>query len=109
MNWYKIAKRIPIYRGEHSGNKGGGYFSTNKEFARQFTQSGLDREVIVRQINLASIYDARTEGKPLPEATNETDFDNAMIRAKELGLYGFRLTEGPDLPDSIYIFNKAIL
>ena len=110
MNWYKKEqKQIIIYRGERSGNKGGGYFSTSKEFAIQFTQSGLDREVITKRVDPSLIYDARTENKPLPDANNETDFDNAMLRAKELGLHGFRLTEGINQPDSIYIFDKGIL
>jgi hypothetical protein len=104
MNWYKLAKQIPIYRGIYTGNKNGHYYSTNKEFARQFTQSGQDKEIITRRIDLNIIYDARNEGKPLPEATNENDFDNGMARAKELGLKGFRLTEGLNQPDSIYIF-----
>jgi hypothetical protein len=109
MNWYKKAQAIPVYRGEYTGNKGGGYYSVDKEFARQFTQTGQEKEVIKRNINLSLIYDARKEGKPLPDANNENDFDNAMSRAKELGFYGFRLTEGSDQPDSIYIFDKRIL
>ena len=104
MNWYKLAKQITLYRGEYYGNKGGGYYSTDKEFARQFTQSGQDHEIITRRIDLNAIYDARKEGKLLPEATNENDFDNGMARAKELGLIGFRLSEGLNQPDSIYIF-----
>ena len=109
MNWYKIAKQITLYRGEYSGNKGGGYYSTNKEFAKQFTQSGQDKEIITKHIDPKFIYDARTEGKPLPSATNENEFDNAIIRAKELGLYAFRLTEGNNQPDSVYVFDKRIL
>lgn len=105
MNWYKKAsKEITIYRGEHQGNKGGHYYSLNKEFARQFTQSGQDKEIITRKINPNLIYDARNEEKPLPDANNEQDFDNAMRRAKELGFQGFRLTEGINQPDSIFIF-----
>jgi hypothetical protein len=29
-----------------------------------------------------------------------------MTKTKELGLYGFRLTEGLNQPDSIYILNE---
>lgn len=110
MNWYKTAtKEITIYRGEYSGNKGGGYYSIDKEFARQFTQSGQDKEITTRRIDPSLIYDARNEGKPLPDANNEQDFDNAMMRTKELNLHGFRLTEGINQPDSIYIVNKKAL
>ena len=52
MNWYKKAsKEITLYRGEHSTNKNGHYYSLDKEFARQFTQSGQDKEIITRRIN----------------------------------------------------------
>jgi len=104
MNWYKKAsKEITLYRGEHSTNKNGHYYSLDKEFARQFTQSGQDKEIITRKINPSLIYDARNEGKPLPDANNEQDFTSALIKAKELGFQGFRLTEGMNQPDSVYI------
>ena len=109
MNWYKFSKLIPIYRGEYSGNKGGGYFSTDKEFARQFTQSGLDREIIRKTIDSNLIFDSRTEGNTLTSATNEQEFDYALNRAKELGFVGFRLTEGSNQPDSIYIIDRSML
>lgn len=110
MNWYKKAKNeIPIYRGEYAGNKGGNYFSTSKEFARQFTQKGLESEVIQKRIDLSLIYDARTEGKPLPDANNEKEFDDAMARTKELHLYGFRLSEGTNEPNSIYMLDTSSL
>ena len=109
MNWYKKAQIIPIYRGEYTGNKNGHYYSLDKDFARQFTQTGQEKEVITKQINLSLIYDARNEGKPLPDANNEEDFDNAMTRTKELGLSGFRLTEGLNQPDSIYMINRNAL
>ena len=78
MKIYKISKLITIYRGEHSGNKNGYYYSIDKEFARQFTQSGLDKEILVRKIDTNSIYDSRTENKPLPSANNEKEFDEAI-------------------------------
>jgi len=109
MNWYKLASIISIYRGENvsSQNRGKiiGYYSVDREFARQFTQTGQDKEVKERKIDLNAIYDARQEGKPLPSANNEADFENAMRRAAELGYSAFRLTEGPNQPDSIYIMD----
>ena len=107
MNWYKKAKAISIYRGENSSNKNGHYYSIDKNFAAQFTQTGQIKEVITKKIDLSLIYDSRKEGKPLPSANNENEFDNAMARAKELGLVGFRLTEGVNQPDSIYLINKV--
>lgn len=46
---------ILIYRGESVHNKAGGplggkFFSTDREWARQFTQTGRDSEVITRRI-----------------------------------------------------------
>ena len=107
------APKSKIYRGESSSSenkgKGGiGYWSIDPEFAVQFTQTGQMHEVMIRDVDLSHVHDATKEGKKLPSANSETDFDLAIKTAKEKGFYGVRFTEGKNQPDSIYIFNKAI-
>ena len=112
---YKIqinAAVIKVYRGESSSsdNKGGsiGYWSIDPEFAVQFTQTGQMKEVMNRKIDLNHIYDASKEGKDLPSANSEKEFDLSIDTAKEKGLYGVRFSEGKNQPDSFYIFDKKI-
>lgn len=111
--WLVATASIKIYRGESSSSenrgKGGiGYWSTDPDFAVQFTQTGQMKEVMVREVNLSHIYDVTKEGKKLPSANSESDFDNAIKIAKEKGFYGVRFSEGGNQPDSFYIFNKKI-
>ena len=61
-----------------------------------------------RKIDLDHIYDATKEGKKLPSATSEKEFDLAMEIAKEKGFYGVRFSEGYKQPDSFYIIDKKI-
>ena len=57
MRLYEILRNVlTIYRGEYSGNKGGKFWTTDFEFAKQFTQSGLDKEVMIRYIYPGDIY-----------------------------------------------------
>ena len=109
MNWYKLAQLIPIYRGEYSGNKNGNFYSFNKEFAKQFTQSGQDNEIITKFIDLSKIYDPRKENLPLPNASNEKEFDQTLYKTKQLKLDGFIVDEGLNEPNSVYVLNKSIL
>jgi len=115
-NKYKIqinAAVIKVYRGESSSSenkgKGGiGYWSIDLEFAIQFTQTGQMKEVMTRKIDLNHIYDTSKEGKDLPSANSEKDFDLSIDTAKEKGFYGVRFSEGKNQPDSFYIFDKKI-
>lgn len=103
MKIYKIAgKLIPLYRGENAYNKGGNYYSIDKEWARQFTQSGQYSEI--KTINFP--YDAIYIQDPLPHATDETEFDNALNYARKHGYRAFMLDEGVGEANSVFIFGK---
>lgn len=107
------SKKVTVYRGEtrsseNRGKGGIGYWSFDPEFAVQFTQTGQMHEVMKRQIDLAKIYDATKEGKKLPSANSESDFDAALTIAEEKGYCGVRFSEGKDYSDSVYIFDKSI-
>ena len=98
MKIFKIADNtITLYRGVNVSNKNGHYYSVDKEFARQFTQSGRDFEIITIKMNLSDIYIR----DPLPLATDEDSFDQGMKEAKEKGFKAFMLDEGNGLPDSV--------
>jgi hypothetical protein len=96
---------ITIYRGMSAYNKNGNYFTTDREWARQFTQSGKDSEIITASIPKDKIL--RLD--PLPQATNEEDFDKALKMANERGYSAVYFDEGINEPNSIYVINKAIL
>jgi len=101
----KIAKEIEIYRGEYTGNKDGNYWSTDKEWAAQFTQTGRIEEVKVRRIKLEDVYIA----DDLPYAGDPDAIDEAISEAKTKKLKAVKLDEGKNEPPSIYVFNKSAL
>ena len=100
-----MPSRIPIYRGETAQNKGGNYYSTDKEWARQFTQTGQESEVLYATIPKREVY----QKEPLPKATNEADFDQAILEAKEKGFAAVWFDEGPKEPLSVYVIDKEVL
>lgn len=97
--------RIPIFRGEYTGNKGGQFYSEDQEFARQFTQSGQDHEIKRSYIDPQDIY-TPTE---LPYAGDPDVVDAAVKEARSQGYKAVRLSEGTGQPPSIYVFNKTAL
>ena len=99
ISMYKIASLIKLYRGNNAYNKGGRYYSLSKEWARQFTQSGRDSEIVMIHYNSDKIY----VKNPLPQAVSEKEFDEAMEEAKEKGFKAFMLDEGINEPHSVYI------
>lgn len=101
MKIYRIAKLITLYRGNNAYNKGGRYYTTDKEWARQFTQSGRDSEIVSIHYNPDNIY-AKI---PMPHATSEKEFDEAMKEAIEKGFKAFMLDEGMGQPHSVYIIS----
>ena len=107
MNFKAFLKEemIPIFRGESVYNKGGNYWSLDKEWARQFTQSGRDFEIKTAQIDLSSVYIKN----PLPHATNEEEFDKAIEEAKKLNFFAVMFDEGIGEPNSIFVINKIVL
>ena len=98
--------KIAIYRGISVYNKTrNNYYTTDKEWARQFTQSGLDNEIKKAYIDTKVIYTAN----PLPQATNEKEMDNTIVLAKTNGFKAIWVNEGINEPNSIYIIDKTAL
>jgi hypothetical protein len=102
MNWYKIAKNIKLFRGEMAnGGQQGHFFSPDKEFARNFTQSGRDREIRTISIDESTIY----RKDPLPKAYgfDESEMDIAIQEALDNGLKAIWVDEGQRQPNSVFI------
>lgn len=98
-------KALTVYRGEYGGNKGGNFWTEDREFARQFTQSGLDREVLVRYLAPGDLYRASAS----VYAGNEAGVDAALAAAEAGGYKAILLSEGPEEPNSIFVFDKSAL
>ncbi len=95
-----------VYRGEgRASQKGGGHWSTDKEFARQFTQMGKESEVISSYIKRKDIY----EFADPPYAGDAAAFDIAVAEAKAAGFKAVRLSEGLNQPTSLYVFDRSAL
>lgn len=93
-----------IYRGEYSGNRGGRFWTQDKEFARQFTQSGQDKEIMVRYILSGDIKNCHETYAGDPDAV-----DAVAAQAKEEGYKAVMLNEGRGEPNSIWVFDKSAL
>jgi hypothetical protein len=94
-----------VYRGEYSGNKNGSYYTNDKEFAREFTQSGQDKEIKTATIAKADIY----EPQELPFAGDTEAIDAAIVEAKVEGKRAVRVSEGEGQPPSLFVFDKKAL
>lgn len=98
---------LEIHRGESSHNRRGGplggkFFSTDYEWARQFTQSGLDSEILTRKIRIADILDKR-------DTYAGDDFEDLLRQAKSKGYKAVRFNEGSGEPDSVYVIDLKAL
>lgn len=100
---------IEIFRGESSYNRSGSaegvFYTPNAEWARQFTQSGLENEVVRRHIRESDVYNP-------PEAIyagNTEAVDVAIAAARKDGKKAVRLSEGQGEPPSVFVFNKSAL
>lgn len=94
-----------VFRGESDGNKGGNYYTPDREFARNFTQSGRDAEIKKRYVRSADIYEA----SPLPFAGDVAAVDAAIEKAREGGFKAIRVDEGAGQPSSIFVFDDSAL
>jgi hypothetical protein len=95
-----------LYRGvSRVSPKHGNYYTGDRDWARQFTQSGLDSEVISRQIDAQHIYEAEA----LPMATRPEEIDAAIAEAKRRGLKAIRVNEGTGEPLSVFVFDRSAL
>ena len=96
---------LKVYRGETANNRNGSFWTEDMEFAQQFTQSGLAREVMMRYLRAKDVF-----VPPLPVyAGNEDGVDAAIAEAGVQGCRAVQLSEGRGEPDSIFVFDKAAL
>lgn len=96
---------LTVYRGEYSGNRGGNYFTPDREWARQFTQSGRDAEIKQRFIREADIF-----RPPQPVYAGDPDARDQIAQvALQHGFKAVWLDEGQNQPDSIYVFDRTAL
>ena len=93
-----------LYRGMATGGQGH-YYSPDKEWARQFTQSGQDHEIQERHVKTDDIHEP---DEPI-EANDVEGVDKAISDAKTAGKKAVRLSEGKEQPDSVHVFDKSAL
>ena len=97
-----------MYRGVSAYNRtGNNWYTTDKEWARQFTQSGQDKEIIQKTINTSVIM--KRENIPLPQATIPEAIDQAIKDSKFGKFDAFWVDEGNNQPTSIYVVNSKAL
>jgi hypothetical protein len=99
------ASHQTLYRGEYAGNRGGSFFSTDAEFALNFTQSGRPTEVAAVRVERSRIFEAET----VPFAGDERAMEEAMTRARAFGFGAIWVDEGRDQPRSVFVLDKSIL
>lgn len=103
MKIFRIASTIPIYQGQSVHNKGSKFYTTDKEWARQFTQSGQDKEIKQFSIDSTLIY----KKEPLPLATNEESLTQGIQEAHDKGFKALWVDEGINEPNSIYVMGES--
>ena len=80
---------------------GGNYWSTDKDFARQFTQTGRESEVMSGSFRKDAVYEAST----IPSAVQGNELEDAISEAKDKGYNALLVDEGADEPNSIFVIN----
>jgi hypothetical protein len=93
-----------IYRGESAHNKKGGpYWTTDREWSRQFTHSGQDHEIKQSSVRRGDVYEPSQ-----PVYAGDPDaIDKIVAEARSKGFKAVQLDEGAGQPPSIYVFNKT--
>lgn len=98
--FFEGSQFMKLYRGQNAYQQGGGhYWSTDREWARQFTQSGLDSEIKEKVVLERDIMVLN----PLPHATDEAQISNAAKMAMNAGYKGFKVDEGKGQPNSVFM------
>jgi GNAT superfamily N-acetyltransferase len=96
---------LTVYQGRNVYNKTSQFFTTDKEWARNFTQSGQDSEIRIGKIDPKVIY----QKDPMPEATDEKQIDAALEEAKASGYLAIWVNEGRNEPPGILVIDmKAV-
>lgn len=102
----KQQEELIIYRGVGpTSPTGGPYYSTDKDFALQFTQTAREEEILTAYISKSDVY----KRNPLPFASDIDDLDKAIIEAKEKGFSALLVDEGARQPNSVFILNRRSL
>jgi hypothetical protein len=95
-----------VFRGVSSVSpRAGNYYTGDREWARQFTQSGRDEEILHKKIPRAAIYSP----DKLPSAVREEDLDAAILEARKRGHKAVRVDEGDGEPPSVFVFDRSAL
>ena len=98
-----LERRIQLFRGESIYNRNGNFYATNREQARQFTQSGRDSEIKVAYMDISQIY----KSNPLPFAGNENEMTVAIQYAITNGFSAIWASEGQNESPSIFVIDKT--
>lgn len=97
-------KTITLYRGIGGNSKlEGNYFTGDKNYANEFTQSGLPEQLKQVKVNIGDIY----RPKVLPEAVNSKEMEITIKEAKQKGYKAILVDEnGADTP-SVFFIDKV--
>jgi len=102
----RLPASLAIFRGEGgSSRRGGHYWSPDREWAAQFTQSGRAEELLQAEIMAKDIY----EPSPLPYAGDPEEVRAAVRQARKAGFRAVWLDEGAREPRSVYVFGGSAL
>lgn len=97
-------EQLPLYRGVSSVSPASGnYYTPSREFAREFTQSGLDKEIAEMAMSKADIY----KPKRVPFAGDEAGLSAAIEEARKAGLNALYVSEGAKQPHSVFIIDPS--
>ena len=91
-----------LYRGVGGTRQGRNFYSVNRDFAREFTKSGKDSEILTRYISKSDVY----QPAELPFAGDVPAVDAAIAAARKAGKKAIRVSEGVDQPSSIFVVDK---
>jgi len=95
------ATTTTLYRGVSQYNEGDNYYSPDKEWARQFTQSGQDKEIKEVDVPTGAIY----RSDILPKATKPEEIDGAIAAAEAQGYNAIWIDEGGNEPNSVFVID----
>jgi hypothetical protein len=101
LKLFESIERLTLYRGiSQSSPRDGHYYTTDAEWALNFSQSGRELRSITVDNDLI-YYD-----EPLPSATSESDISERLKLVEGEGDYiGFWVSEGVNQPDSVFLLS----
>lgn len=96
---------VEVFRGVGGDSGEGRYYTQDREFAREFTLSGQDREIRRRYIPETDIYESDT----LPFAGDVDAIDSAIAEAELQGKKAIKVSEGEGQSPSIFVIDDSAL